>query len=155
MAMFKLNNSDSFMKQIAFLSILYLMSFSGEKQRFSLSQFPEAPNAVDKVFVEKVVDFIIENSDDEFIELPFIYNTPADKIPQDDEETLILLPLLVQKGFTVINWGKGNYPPRGPRIISYTLIKQKCECEVSKIYYNSIAEGLFEPAERLKCKRIP
>ena len=56
----------------------------------------------------------IENS--EFIDL---YPVP-ETVALDGFEKLILVEKLKTKGFTVTNWGRGNWQ-EGPRIVSYTM----------------------------------
>lgn len=59
--------------------------------------------------------------------------------------------MLKKKGFKVINWGRGSYHPRGARIVSITLQKNDCICEVNKIYYSTASDTLFEVVERIRC----
>ncbi len=64
---------------------------------------------------------------------------------------LILDSLLKEKGFVELSSGRGNYPPRGPRIVSKILKKADCYCEVNLIYYSTVFENKYEMAERVKC----
>lgn len=106
-------------------------------------------------FNEKIVDFTIKNSNDKFIELPNLYDSLSKQIMQKDEdEKLILVQILKKKGFEIINWGRGNHP-LGPRIITLTLKKDNCECEVDKIYYSAdnLPDSIYVTTERIKCKK--
>lgn len=103
-------------------------------------------------FNEKIVDFAIENSNDTFIELPNLYDSLPKNIVDDETEKLILVQILKKKGFKVINWGRGNHP-LGPRIISLTLKKDRCECKVDKIYYSSNG-SIDNVSERIKCFKV-
>jgi hypothetical protein len=102
-------------------------------------------------FIENTVDFVTEHQDNNVIELPFLYDSLATQLPVDSAETLLLAESLKKKGFKVINWGRGNFPPRGPRIVSLRLKKENCFCEVSKIYYATTSDMRFEMAERISC----
>jgi len=126
------------------ISILILLFFSCQSRLKN-----EAKN-----FDEKIVDFIIENSNDKYLELENLYDSLPHKILNDTNEKLILVQILKTKGFTVINWGRGNHP-LGPRIVSITLKNGKCECEVDKIYYSTDAlpEEIYKITERIKCKK--
>ena len=82
-----------------------------------------------KQFIEKTIDFVIQNKDGNTIELPFIYDSLVSVIPEDSTENLLLVNVLKKKGFKTIDWGRGNYPPRGPRIVTLTMQKDDCLCE--------------------------
>lgn len=56
-----------------------------------------------KDFNEKIVDFVIENSNDKFIEVPNLYDSLSKNIVNDKNEKLILVQILKEKGFKVIN----------------------------------------------------
>lgn len=105
-------------------------------------------------FIDKTLDLVIENSNEESIEFPDLYADLTNKIPDDKDEKLKLVEKLKLRGFNVINWGRGNNPPIGPRIISVTLKKEECECEVTKIYYSTISESEYKMTEKIKCKTI-
>nr|WP_315144759.1 hypothetical protein [uncultured Flavobacterium sp.] len=102
-----------------------------------------------KDFNEKIVDFTIKNSDGKFIELPNLYDSLSKNIKDDKTEKLILVQILKKKGFEVINWERGNHP-LGSRIVSLTLKKDSCECEVDKIYYSD-NDSVANVSERIKC----
>lgn len=104
-------------------------------------------------FEDKVIDLVIENSNGKPIEFTEIYDSLAKNFPEDKSEKLMLVEKLKLKGFKIINWGRGNYPPLGPRIIVVTLKKEDCECEVAKIYYSTISESEFIMTERINCKK--
>jgi hypothetical protein len=106
-----------------------------------------------KDFSDKIIDFAIDNCDDKFIELPDLYDKTAEKIANDENEKLILVEKLKNKGFEVINWGRGNNPPLGPRIIAATLKKSNCECDVIKIYYSTVDESQYQMTEKIKCRK--
>lgn len=104
-----------------------------------------------KNFNEKIVDFAIENSNSKFIELPNLYDSLSKNIVNDETEKLILVQILKKKDFKVVNWGRGNHL-LGPRIVSLTLKKDSCECEVDKIYYShSGNDSVDNVSERIKC----
>jgi hypothetical protein len=105
-----------------------------------------------KDFNEKIVEFAIENSNGKFIELPNLYDSLSKNILDDKTEKLFIVQTLKKKGFKVISWERGNHP-LGPRIISLTLKKDSCECEVDKIYYSS-ADSIDNVSERIKCYKV-
>ena len=103
---------------------------------------------------DQLLDLLIQNSDGTVVEFPDLYKGPVNTIPEDKDEKLVLLEKLKAKGFTITDWGRGNYPPLGPRIINITLQKGNCECEVSKIYYSTVSDTEYTVAERIKCKTV-
>ena len=103
-----------------------------------------------KGFIENTIDFVIEHKDNNVIELPFIYDSLVTQIPDDSLESLILAESLKKRGFKVINWDRGNHP-RGPRFVNLTLQKENCICEVTKFYYSTYSDTLYEMAERIAC----
>lgn len=105
-------------------------------------------------FNEKTLDFLINNKEDKYLEFPDIYDTTANSIPEDADERLVLVEKLKNKGFKIVDWGRGNHPPLGPRIVIYTLKNKDCECEVSKIYYYTTSKSTYTMTERIKCKNI-
>lgn len=107
-----------------------------------------------KDFNDKIIDFALDNCEDKFIELPDLYEKTTEKISNDKNEKLILAEKLKKRGFEVINWGRGNNPPLGPRIIALTLKKGNCECEIIKIYYSTADESQYKITEKIKCKKI-
>jgi hypothetical protein len=122
--------------------LLFLISCAGKQK----SDSPED-------FNDKLLDFVIENSNDEYVELPGLYHGTTETIAEDNDEKLILVERLKARGFKVTNWGRGNYPPLGPRIFSLTLVNGDCECEVDKIYYSSVIKSVYMMSERIKCKK--
>ncbi|MBK7636764.1 MAG: hypothetical protein IPJ13_22740 [Saprospiraceae bacterium] len=107
-------------------------------------------------FNQKIVDFAIENSNDNFIELPNIYdNLPKEIVDKDEDEKLILVQILKSKGFKVKEWGRGNHP-MGPRIIMLKLNNEYCECEVQKKYYSSdhLPGEIYKITESIRCKNV-
>ena len=118
---------------------------------FSCKTETKTNTSTSKDFVENVVVFMINHKDNRTIELPFIYDSLTSRISEDSDESLILAESLKKKGFKVVKWGRGNYLPRGSRIVSLVLQKGNCICEVDKIYYLTSFDSLFEVAERIKC----
>lgn len=129
-------------KFVASLFVLSFLSCRNDKQIEIIDN---------KNFIEKVVDFQINNKSNNLIELPTLYHSLVAEIPSDDEEKLILVEVLKKRGFKVLDWGRGNYPPIGPRIISIKLKKEDCFCEVNKIYYSTVSDNLFHPTENIRC----
>ncbi|TPG36315.1 hypothetical protein [Flavobacterium pectinovorum] len=105
-------------------------------------------------FIDQTLDLIIENSNEESIEFPDLYANLTNKIDDDKDEKLKLVEKLKLKGFKIVNWGRGNNPPTGPRIVSVSLRKEECECEVTKIYYFTVSESEYKMTEKIKCKAI-
>lgn len=109
------------------------------------------PQNQSKDFNEKIVDFAIENSNGKYIELPNLYDSLSKNIEADKTEKLVIVQILKKKDFKVINWGRGNHS-LGPRIVTLTLKKDNCECEVNKIYYShSSNDSIDNVSERIKC----
>lgn len=121
-------------------------------QIFACREEPQKSESSQHAFVNRTIDFVVSQRANETIELPFIYTDLVSEIPSDANESSILADALKEKGFKVVNWGRGNYPPRGPRIVSLTLLKKDCICEVNKIYYFTTADSLYELSERIKCR---
>lgn len=88
------------------------------------------------------------------IEFPALYDELFNGLPDDVNEKLILVEKLKERGFIVSEAGRGNVPPLGPRIVSRTMTKGDCRCEVSKIYYNTIPDSAWTASERIWCRRI-
>jgi hypothetical protein len=95
-------------------------------------------------FIEKIIDLQIQGGRNHLIELPEIYPYLVSKIQDDRSESLIITKILERKGFKIIDWGGGNYPPLGSRIISVTLKKDNCFCVVNKIYYHTVSDTLYQ-----------
>lgn len=130
------------MKNIYLLSITFLL-ISCSKNNESKSDF-----------IDKTLDIVIDYSNGESLEFPTLYKDLTTKIPDDKDEKLKLAQRLKLKGFKVINWGRGNNPPVGPRIINITLRKEDCQCEVTKIYYSTVSEFEYQMTEKITCKKI-
>lgn len=99
---------------------------------------------------EAILDMIINVHDNEQIEFLDIYSEVTVLLP-DSTEKLILSEYLKEKGFTVTNWGRGNWTD-GPRIVSQELTSEKCNCQVDKLYY--FIDGYvdkYKVTERIKC----
>ena len=120
---------------------------------FLFSCSPKEPKS-DKEFTDKMIDFILESAADQSVEIDGLYDTTIDHIPEDAAEKLVLAEKLKAKGFKVIDAGRGNYPPIGARIVTLTLKKEQCQCEVSKIYYLTTFESTYIRKERISCKPI-
>jgi hypothetical protein len=109
-------------------------------------------------FVDKLLDLVTQTSSkeyagEEYIQLTNLYDTLAHTLPEDQDEKSILAERLKKKGFKITNWGRGNFPPLGPRIVIIELQKENCTCEVSKIYYATTTDTLYQMAEGINCKR--
>ncbi|MFZ6009335.1 MAG: hypothetical protein ACOYXT_03235 [Bacteroidota bacterium] len=104
-------------------------------------------------FTDRVLDLTIETSDGEYLQFPKLYDTLTGDIPDDKDEKLLLVERLKAKGFEVVTWGRGNYPPLGVRIISYELKRDDCVCEVNKVYYRTLSDTLYQMVEGISCTR--
>lgn len=118
-------------RTVALAMILALSSFSGNQT------------------MKKVIDLLIQEKSGETVEFPFLYKNLSEGIPE--KSTLKTATYLESLGFEQIQGGRGNYPPRSPRIISKTYRKDDCECEASLIYYSTTTDNFYEKAERVKC----
>lgn len=119
---------------------------------FSCSRPQESKT--NKEFTDKLLNFIIENKDNQSVELDGLYDTTIDHIPEDKDEKLVLAEKLKARGFIVTDSGRGNFPPIGARIVNLTLKKDLCECEVSKIYYLTTFESTYVMKEKISCRNI-
>ncbi len=144
------NNTS--MKPIVSIFISILCLIACKKPQINSTQSIEAKSIT--TIEERIVDILIASRDGKTIEFPDLYEGVVNSISNDSEESLKLVSLLKSRGFEITNWGRGNYPPRGPRIVMRQLRKDNCECEVNKIYYSTISKGIYEIAERIKCKSI-
>jgi len=97
-----------------------------------------------------IVDNLILNKTGIPIEFPSLYTELSEGLP--DSTTFLIGNYLIQQGFAVIESGRGNYPPRGPRIVTKIFKRQDCSCTVSKIYYSTTHDGYYEMAERIICE---
>ena len=101
--------------------------------------------------VENIVNYVTSTRDNLMIELPYLYDTLTNHIAEESAERFILVEKLKKKDFKIIDWGRGNYPPLGSRIISIVMKKGNCFCQVDKIYYKTIVDSLFQMTERIRC----
>jgi hypothetical protein len=100
---------------------------------------------------QNIIELLIKEDSSDYIEFPELYPVLKNRIQSDENEILLIAEYLKSKGFKVSDWGRGNYPPLGPRIISITLIKGNCKCIVDKIYYSTTIDTLYTVSERIKC----
>ena len=105
-------------------------------------------------FLEKVLDFAIEVRGGNLLQIPHLYTKLATTIPFDGDESLLMAEALKRRGFKVVHWGRGNYPPLGVRIVSLTLNKGDCNCRVDKIYYKTDFAFTYEMSERISCETV-
>ena len=132
------------MKNIFLLFVLFsICLYSQNKKSFS-----------SKDFNDKIIDFAIENCENKFIELPDLYDCTVNKISDDKNEKIILAEKLKNRGFNVTDWGRGNNPPFGSRIITVTLKKGIFECEVVKNYYSTTNESEYIVTEKIRCRKV-
>jgi hypothetical protein len=133
------------MRYIILISILLFFPWS----IYSQSQVIQSKNDL----IENIIEILIEKGQDTFVEFPELYENLSKGIPDDKDEKLILVEKLKNKGFKVIDWGRGNYPPLGPRIITVSLKNNNCDCYVIKIYYLTVIENEYIMTEKIKCKK--
>ncbi len=103
------------------------------------------------LFEERIVNEAIELRNGRIIELRDIYPALTDSIPEASNDTAILAAILKKKGFKTVNSGWGNFL-HGPGMITFSLKKDDCECEVGKYYYRQTEAGLFLVTESIYCK---
>lgn len=114
---------------------------------------------VENDFIDKVLDLATgtsseEYTGEEYVQFTNLYDTLTHNIPDDKDEKIILVERLKKRGFEITNYGRGNFPPLGPRIVIVELKKGNCSCEVSKMYYATVHEDLYQMAEGINCKHI-
>lgn len=105
-------------------------------------------------FYDKIISFAINNEEDKYIELPDLYEKTTDYIPEDKDENLKLAEKLKIRGFKVVDFKRQNFQFEGQQIITLTLKKGNCQCEVSKIYYSTSKISEYRRTERIKCIRV-
>lgn len=103
---------------------------------------------VNRNYIDSLMLDICLTKDIEFIDLYPV----LDSIAPEKHEKLVIVDSLKMKGFDITNWGKGNWVG-GPRIVSFTMSNQQCECQIDKLYYSTEQEGKYRVTERLKCKK--
>jgi hypothetical protein len=101
--------------------------------------------------VENIVNYVTSIRDNFVIELPNLYDSLTNRIAEDSSERMILVEALKKRDFKIIDWGRGNYPPLGSRIVSIKMKKGNCFCQIDKIYYKTISDSLFQMTERIRC----
>lgn len=69
----------------------------------------------------------------------------------DSLESLIIVQDLKERGFIVVDWGRGNFM-QGPRMVAITAKKEDCYCEVIKKYYSPLKSEIgFVLTESIRC----
>lgn len=101
---------------------------------------------VNQTFIDTLMTQICSTENIEIIDLYPILDT----IASDSFEKIILVDKLKTKGFTVTDWGRGNWQG-GPRIISFKMTDTHCECQIDKLYYSTENKDKFKVTERMKC----
>ncbi len=104
-----------------------------------------------KNFIDKTIDFLISEKSNQNIEFFDLYDNLQTEILEDDKEKLILVEKLKNRGFVIEDYGRGNYPPVGARIVIVKMRRKECKCEIAKIYYYTTIDNFFEIRERIKC----
>ncbi len=72
-------------------------------------------------------------------------------IPDDKNESLIILDSLKKAGFTVIRSGRGNWEG-GPRIVTFSVSNYFCDCEIDKKYHLVPEVDKYRATEHVTCK---
>src|SRR5690554_690988 len=76
-----------------------------------------------------------------------------DSISSDEYEKLLLVESLKSIGFKITNRARGNWMD-GPRIVSFTMSNEQCECQVDKLYYSTSQTNKLKVTERVKCEKL-
>jgi hypothetical protein len=103
-------------------------------------------------FKAKLIDIIIQEKNGQVLEFPELYDSLANNTAFNRPEISFLVEDLKKRGFILIDSGYGNYPPIGPRIVSYDLKKGSCKCTVNKIYYSTRSVSQYRVSESIKCE---
>ncbi|MFP9114363.1 hypothetical protein ACLI1A_10510 [Flavobacterium sp. RHBU_3] len=96
---------------------------------------------------EQIVDLAIKLHDSTEIEIKNLYKY-TDNIPYED--TAHFAHILRDKGFKQTHYGQGNHY-LGPRMMDQSLQKGDCECNVTKVYYNTLDTTQYQPTETIEC----
>lgn len=105
-------------------------------------------------FTNDILEEVIYHSNGETIEFSDLYYKLTNFIEEDETEKLLLVENLKIRGFEITHWGRGNHPPLSPRFVGVTMKKGNCQCDISKIYYKTLSDSLFERRESISCIRV-
>ena len=77
-------------------------------------------------------------------------------LPSLQDDSTIVKTLLIQSGFTQVDWGTGNWE-KGPRFTYLKYVRGNCSCETYKKYYFNIKQPDdyydLRVSERVICKQ--
>lgn len=132
------------MKNFLLLALLCL--------QFSCVEKPKSNAGKD--FVDRIIDLSTENPQNRYIELPDLYDTPVQYIPEDKDDSSLLVEKLLLKGFKESGRKRSNFPLVDKQMLLFTLQNAECRCEVAKIYYQTAFVGQYSRTERIKCEKI-
>lgn len=133
---------------------IYLMVDAKRQSDVVLEKLVNIEENPDHDSSDDLLELIILSADGNEIEFPDLYKDFVSVIPEDKDEKSILSEKLKAKGFKITNWGRGNFPPHGPRIINIIFKRDSCECEVSKMYYSTTVDTLYEVKESVRCRAL-
>ncbi len=133
------------------ICVVILVSCKQKEKTNNAQLVDKTSTSQDKGF-KNVMDLVIKEKNNFPVEFPDLYDSSAHMLPPDSSEKLILGNYLKSKGFKVINWGRGNFYPLGPRIFVLDFEKDDCICSVHKMYYNSPDSTCYEMRESISCE---
>jgi hypothetical protein len=105
-------------------------------------------------FYDQILDVVINTSNGKSIEVS-PYEKATRYIPGDRETEVILADKLKTRGFKETNRQRQDFPLLEKLMLTVTMKKADCECEVSKIYYETAFVGEYSLTERIKCTNVP
>jgi hypothetical protein len=105
-------------------------------------------------FTDRPITIAIKNPEGKYIELPDLYNTPVNYIPENNDENFLIAEKLKIRGFKQTAISRNDFQLLGRRVITMTLLKDDCQCEVSKVYYATSNVSEYIRSERIKCELL-
>jgi hypothetical protein len=102
-------------------------------------------------FDERLLDLIIETHNGRIIELPDLYGKVFE-IPDVKKESLILSGKLQARGFQLLKTQNVTQGFTGVHLVTQSLTKDGCDCEVVKTYGRTAYVGQYAVSEKIKCE---
>jgi hypothetical protein len=108
----------------------------------------------DNDFIDRAISLATKHPEGKYIELPDLYDTPVNYIPENNDENFLITEKLKIRGFKTTGITRNDYQLLGRRVITMTLLKDDCQCEVSKVYYMTSNISEYIRSERIKCETL-
>ncbi|CAM3477589.1 hypothetical protein FLLO111716_13170 [Flavobacterium longum] len=106
--------------------------------------------AVTQDFDDRILDFVIETRNGRTIAFPDLYGRTFE-IPDAKNEKLILSEKLKSRGFTVTETTSNIQGFTGIRSVTQKLVKDGCDCQVTKTYGRTAYVSEYAVTETISC----